>query len=152
MARPRNTRQRSKRRLTALEVLRMHLQGKKQAEIAEALKISQPTVCRYLETALRDNHAGLESDVATLRRNEIQKCDMAEREAWEAWERSLDRDAEGEPNNPGDPRFLAAAQSAAEERRKLEGVYPATTRKPSSPEALQRLAGLMGIVADAMPE
>ena len=53
------------------------------ASIAEALKISQPTVCRYLETALRDNHAGLESDVATLRRNEIQKCDMAEREAWE---------------------------------------------------------------------
>lgn len=152
MARPRNTPTRSRRVLKEHEVLRLHLQGKKQAEIAEQLKISQPTVCRYLEKALRESRAGAESDVATLRRREIQKCDMAEQEAYAAWERSLDRAADGTPNAPGDPRFLAAAQSAAEERRKLEGVYPAVTRRPMSAEAKVRLAALLGITVEALPE
>src|SRR5262245_44976476 len=92
-----NTPTKSKRALKGLEVLRLHLQGKRQSEIAAALKISQPTASRYLEAALREMRVGVEADLEVVRKKEIAITNMREAEAYAAWERSLERGPDGQP-------------------------------------------------------
>ena len=146
-----NTPTRSKRELTKLDVLRLHLQGKKQSEIATTLKISQPTVARYLEKALQERIADAETDIAKLREVEVQKCDMREKEAWDAFNRSLKRDANGKATCEGDRAFLSEAGDAARDRAKLLGLLSANSKQISD-ERRARIEALLGIEPGELPE
>lgn len=149
MAKIPNTPTRSKRLMKGLECLRLHLQGKTQAEIAAELGISQPTVSRYIDRALRESP--VVTEVAKLREREVQKCNMREQEAYAAWERSLDRAADGTPNAPGDPRFLGEAADAARDRAKLLGLNVGAA-KGMTAERVARIVALLGIEPGELPE
>jgi DNA-binding Lrp family transcriptional regulator len=135
--------------MKGLECLRLHLQGKTQAEIAAELGISQPTVSRYIDRALRESP--VVTEVAKLREREVQKCNMREQEAYAAWERSLKRDKHGKPTGEGERGFLSEAGDAARDRARLLGLnLPAA--KGTTEEREARVAALTGINPDQMPE
>lgn len=125
-------------------VAERYVQGYKQADIAIALCISQPTVSRDLQEIREEWKQDRQRDIDAYVTEQLEKLDRVEREAWTAWERSKgpreetevslgepETDAEGKPKKQraksrkktsttaGDPRFLLIVDRCIERRCKL---------------------------------
>ena len=69
-------------------IARLYLKGFYQAEIADRLGISQPTVSRDLNTMIEQWQNSSLIDIDKLKRAELAKINNLELEYWEAWENS----------------------------------------------------------------
>ncbi|WP_166830672.1 helix-turn-helix domain-containing protein [Thalassoroseus pseudoceratinae] len=73
-----------------VQVSRMYAEGKTQAEIAEAVGVSQLQVCHDLKMVRRHWRESAIRDFDALRDEQLAKIDEAERRAWEVFERSCE--------------------------------------------------------------
>lgn len=129
-------------------ILKDYMQGYRMYEIAERLGIHVDTVNNDLRAIrLKWQAQNLES-YNTLMHQELERLARIEREAWEGWERSkqkqedkttflspVERGDEGGSamavsgaqvslrGQNGDPRFLKIVQDCADQRAKLLGLY-----------------------------
>jgi predicted transcriptional regulator len=118
----------------------LYLQGEIQADIAEALEISQATVSRDIKALQGEWLASALVDFNEAKAQELAKIDKLEREYWDAWQRSCEdkeatlvenREAKGDKQSKswlrregqaGDPRFLQGVQWCIERRCKILGI------------------------------
>jgi len=137
---------RDRRRIAGL-----YLEGQLQADIAEAVGVSQSTVSNDLKAIQQEWLQSSLMDFNEARAQEIAKIDRLEREYWAAWQRSCE-DAETSTQKvkgklqkyqddsgkfvaeqpaeatktsreqAGDPRFLSGVQWCIERRCKLLGI------------------------------
>jgi hypothetical protein len=130
------------------QVAELFLRGiKRQSALAERLGVNRSTVSRDLK-ALNDRwkEAGVR-DLDAAKGQELERIDLVEREAWEAWEKSKrgretttteqttggdgerTKAAVRKEEEHGDPRYLAGVQWCVEQRCKLLGLHaPTETR------------------------
>jgi len=125
------------------EISRLYLQGMYQADIAERLGLSQPTVSRDIQALIDEWKIERVYDINEAKARELAKVDNLELEYWEAWHRSqqnaekeikkgkgitkdgkvasqeIQRVSEGQT---GDPRFLSGIQWCIERRCLILGV------------------------------
>jgi hypothetical protein len=80
---------RDEMRLRRVEVAALWLRGVQQAQIAGRLKVSAVTVARDLRALRKEWHTTRVRDFEQSQEQELRKLDLLEREAWEAWDRSL---------------------------------------------------------------
>lgn len=128
----------------------MYLRGKTQADIADALGVTQQQISYDLKAIQQQWREDTTIDLDEAKQRELARIDLLEREYWDAWERSCDEfkvktirakganaeDAKNsaeqtmrtEPRN-GDPRFLAGVQWCISERSKLLGIYAPTRQE-----------------------
>ena len=124
----------------------LYLKGWLQAEIAEELHLSQPTVSNDLKAIQKEWLKSTLQDFDKLKARELAKIDNLELVYWEAWERSKDnkksktiklnpRRGQTRATNEniteiktkdedliGDPRFLSGVQWCIDRRCKLLGI------------------------------
>ena len=125
------------------EISRLYLQGMYQADIAERLGLSQPTVSRDIQVLIDEWKVERVYDINEAKARELAKVDNLELEYWEAWHRSqlnaekeikkgkgitkdgkitaqeIQKVSEGQS---GDPRFLSGVQWCIERRCLILGV------------------------------
>lgn len=70
------------------EIARLYLQGMYQADIAERLGLSQPTVSRDIQVLVAEWKVERVYDINEAKARELAKVDNLELEYWEAWHRS----------------------------------------------------------------
>lgn len=125
----------------------LYLQGWIQADIADELHLSQPTVSRDLAALHKQWIASALVDFDAAKGSELAKIDRLEREYWRAWERSCEDaetvtqkgvEAAGQQRKEatkvvkgqsGDPRFLAGVQWCIDRRCKILGVDAPTRQE-----------------------
>jgi predicted transcriptional regulator len=71
-------------------ISRLYLQGMYQADIAEKLGLSQPTVSRDIQLLIDEWKIERVYDINEAKARELAKVDNLELEYWEAWKRSLE--------------------------------------------------------------
>ena len=123
------------------EISRLYLQGMYQADIAQRLGLSQPTVSRDIQILIEEWKVERVYDINEAKARELAKVDNLELEYWEAWHRSqlnaekeikkakgtkggaanqeIQKISEGQT---GDPRFLSGIQWCIERRCLILGV------------------------------
>jgi hypothetical protein len=136
-------RSKSQRELDRARTAHLYLQGKKQAEIAQELGISQQMVSHDLALLRRRWRAEANVDMRLALGQELARIDHLEAHYWQAWERSQAphirtrhrhaTDATTPPRlvwvecieetTAGDPAFLAGVAHCIELRCKLLGLY-----------------------------
>lgn len=143
------------------DVAHLYLKGRTQHEIAERLSadgdrgysVTQQTVSNDLREIRRRWQESAVCDFGAAMALELAKIDNAEREAWEAWHRSIGqrvittagRDNGGTGNGRGraqvrtedqfgDPRYLAQIQSCIDRRCKLLGLDAPVKVAPTNPD------------------
>jgi predicted transcriptional regulator len=123
------------------EISRLYLKGMYQADIAEKLGLSQPTVSRDIKLLIEEWKVERVYDINEAKARELAKVDNLELEYWDAWRRSQEnaeketkkavQDAKGKPRQEvqkvtegqvGDPRFLTGVQWCIERRCLILGV------------------------------
>ncbi len=121
------------------QVAEMCARGATQCEIAEALDVSQPTVCLDIKAIHKNWRESAIFDYDTAVGRELLKLEHMEREAWKAWERSqkpsqsaVVHEGNGNGNGgqtaktlrsrDGDPRFLEVIFKCSASRRALLGL------------------------------
>jgi hypothetical protein len=142
------------------QVAELYLGGKYQVEIARLVGVSQQQVSLDLKAVQRAWLASSIRNFDEVKAEQLAKIDRIEREAWSAWERSLQvREVtvqeviEGEHRTHkvsrrkepggGDPRYLQIAQRCIDQRIDLLGIG-------ASAEAHKALAtGLASLLAQA---
>ena len=130
-----------KREQDLVYIAQAYLTGKPQAEIAQELNVSQPTITHDLKELQRRWLAASVRDIDQLKAQELAKIDNLERTYWEAWARSCEdattqvkraRKGTGDETvvqeqrvtvqeQVGDPRFLTGIQWCIERRCKVLG-------------------------------
>jgi ECF sigma factor len=139
------------------DVARRYCHGMTQVEIARALGVNQATVSRDLAAIRAQWRQTMAEEFDSLRCEQLPKIDLAERAAWEGWERSQ-RDAErtrtrkrtgpdGEhvevsrtvEGQAGDPGFLQTVLTCIDRRLKLIGGYAQDDAPPPPPELVVRV-------------
>ena len=126
-------------------ISRLYLKGAMQAEIAESLGLSQPTISRDLKVLQAEWQAANLNEIDEHKKNELAKIDNLELEYWEAWVRSrekslsetteiiskgrdVEKDVGGvkrvtrQDEQVGDPRFLSGVQWCIEKRCQIMGL------------------------------
>jgi hypothetical protein len=142
------------------QVAELYLGGKYQVEIARLLGVSQQQVSLDLKAVQQAWLASSIRNFDTVKAEQLAKIDYIERQALEAWERSLkpreitvQEVTEGEhrtnkvtlrkEGQDGDPRYLQIAQRCIDQRIDLLGIG-------ASAEANKALAtGLASLLAQA---
>ncbi len=71
------------------EVARLYLQGKRQNEIAMSRQVTQSQISKDLKLLQAMWMESAQRDFDTVKQEQLAKIDHLEREAWAAWERSL---------------------------------------------------------------
>jgi hypothetical protein len=120
---------------------------KRQVELAQRLGVNRSTVSRDLKVLnVRWKESGVR-DLDAAKGQELERIDLLEREAWDAWEKSkkgretttTEQTTGGEGDRTkaairkeeqhGDPRYMASVQWCIEQRCKLLGLHaPTETR------------------------
>jgi len=124
----------------------LYLQGWLQADIADTIGVSAPTVSRDLKALQADWLESALIDFNEAKARELAKVDRLEREYWQAWRRSCEdaetirqegsrRGEDGSKKLPpvdkvvktskgqaGDPRFLQGVQWCIDKRCKILGI------------------------------
>jgi transcriptional regulator with XRE-family HTH domain len=117
--RTKTQRERDNRRISQL-----YLQGEMQADIADALGLSQATVSRALKALQSDWRQSALIDINEAKARELAKIDTLELEYWTAWKRSQE-DAESEitkmQGNPPKPNEANPLPAKMETQKKREG-------------------------------
>lgn len=146
MAKTKADRSASQQERDRREIARLYLQGMYQADIAERLGLSQPTVSRDIQLLIEEWKVERVYDINEAKARELAKVDNLELEYWEAWHRSqenaekevkkqkavpgkakgasvinqeIQKTSEGQT---GDPRFLSGVQWCIERRCLILGV------------------------------
>lgn len=132
MAKPRQPLEASKHRPL---IAALYLKGFTQAAIGEQLGISHATVSRDLKLIQEHWRQSAISDMNDAKQRELEKIDVLEYEAWQAWLRSqadaVSKTTFGNSEKPnikssrnqyGDPRFLAIVDKCIERRCKILGI------------------------------
>jgi Putative ATPase subunit of terminase (gpP-like) len=118
------------------QVAQLYLQNWTQAQIADQLGVRQPTISEDLKQIREQWRESGVRDFNEAREQELQKIDLLEREAWDAWQRSKKPmqsatvDGEGTRsrtkktmrNQVGDPRFLDQVNKCIAQRRAILGL------------------------------
>ncbi len=118
------------------QVAEMCARGATQCEIAEALDVSQPTVCLDIKAIHKNWRESAIFDYDTAVGRDLLKLEHMEREAWKAWERSQKPSQSAIVRGPGpsgdsaktvrsrdgDPRFLEVIFKCSASRRALLGL------------------------------
>lgn len=125
------------------QIARLYLQGMYQADIADKLGLSQPTVSRDIQVLIDEWRIERVYDINEAKARELAKVDNLELEYWEAWHRSQEnaekeiKKAKGitkggkaanqeiqkvSEGQTGDPRFLAGVQWCINKRCEILGV------------------------------
>jgi predicted transcriptional regulator len=126
----------------------LYIQGCYQADIAQQLGVSQPTVSNDIKAIQKEWRASAIRDFDILRERELQKLDRLEREAWEAWERSQKPSQEATMSTDGstqktvkkvseqsgDARYLEVVHKCIASRRALLGIDAPVRIAPTSPD------------------
>jgi len=126
------------------QVAELYLKGSSQPAIAEQLAVCQSTVSGDLKATQQEWRESAIRDFDELRAVELQKIDLIEREAWNAWERSQkpaqsavvtgeghDQKARKSMKHQyGDPRFLILVAQSINQRRALLGLDVQPVAKP----------------------
>jgi predicted transcriptional regulator len=129
----------------------LYIQGCYQADIAQQLGVSQPTVSNDIKAIQKEWRASAIRDFDILRERELQKLDRLEREAWEAWERSqkpaqeatMSTDGTAQKTvkkvseQSGDARYLEVVHKCIASRRALLGIDAPVKVAPTSPDGEQ---------------
>ena len=117
-------------------IAQLYLKQMPQSEIAELLKINQSTVSRDLKVIQEEWRKSTLIDMNEAKQRELARIDQLEREAWQAWERSIGEKIEttnkksGEGTEEtvrkrteaGDPRYLSVIAECIEKRMKILGL------------------------------
>ena len=119
-----------------LIISRLYLEGRLQADIAAHLselrdyKISQQLVSYDLKRIRQRWIKEQIDNFDEMKAQELAKIDQAERNAWEAWQKSRKAKAQKtvertvrEEEKSGDPRYLSVVMHCVQERCKLRGLY-----------------------------
>lgn len=108
-----------------------------QQQIAEELVIAQATVSNAIKRIRHEYSMKRMNKLQSYLNVELAKLDAVEREAWQAWEKSIgvttkkvkkktsdgySEDIEQTETTPGDPRFLTQVQAAIDRRIRLLGL------------------------------
>jgi predicted transcriptional regulator len=126
----------------------LYIQGCYQADIAQQLGVSQPTVSNDIKAIQKEWRASAIRDFDILRERELQKLDRLEREAWEAWERSqkpsqeatmstdgsMQKTVKKVSEQSGDARYLEVVHKCIASRRALLGIDAPVRIAPTSPD------------------
>jgi Putative ATPase subunit of terminase (gpP-like) len=118
------------------QVAQLYLQNWTQAQIADQLGVRQPTISDDLKQIRQQWRESGVRDFNEAREQELQKIDLLEREAWDAWQRSkkptqsatVDGEGVGSRtrktmrNQVGDPRFLDQVNKCIAQRRAILGL------------------------------
>lgn len=126
----------------------LYLKGKRQADIAEELGVTQQQVSYDLKTIHKRWRESTTINLDEAKHRELDRIDLLEQTYWEAWERSLDERTKtrternttsGRENQIsrdkasieketllGNPAYLAGVERCIELRCKIIGVYAAT--------------------------
>ncbi len=139
----RKKRTKAEREEALIVVARMFRQGYTHNEIAKVCEVSRPQVIYDLKTLHKRWSERTTLDLDVIKRGELEKLDLLEREAWQAWEASKQDDVtktdeyrtgdtdtkkngalsrEVRRGQVGDPRFLERVQAAQTARAKLLGL------------------------------
>jgi predicted transcriptional regulator len=127
-----------------MQVAELYLKGLSQPAIAEQLGVSQPTVSGDLKAIQQQWRASDIRNFEERRAMELQKIDLVEREAWDAWERSKkpaqsatvtgagngQHTRKSVKNQIGDPRFLEQVNKCISQRRDLLALDVQPAAKP----------------------
>lgn len=109
----------------------LYVQGWRQADIGVRLGIDQGTVSRDLKTIQKEWAEQRVSDIDELKREQLEKIDRVEREAWDGWVRSQkptrtkedsEKPKRTTKTTAGDPRFLLIVDRCIERRSKIVGL------------------------------
>lgn len=119
----------------------LYLRGKRQADIAAELGVSQPQVSYDLKEIHRRWRESTLVNINEAKHRELARIDALENEYWSAWERSKNEvtktttsksDKDGskasitKEQRVGDSAYLAGVQWCIEQRCKIFGIYEAT--------------------------
>src|SRR5260370_38580798 len=92
-------------------VAELYLQGRSQAEIADEVKISQPTVSRHLTELQAEWFQSSVREYGVVKAEQLARIDRLEREYWDAWIRSM-----AETVNTGEKRSVGGGERAGPRR------------------------------------
>lgn len=131
-----------------MQITELYLKGKTQGFIAELLGISQPMVSREIKKIIDLWQKSVWAGIDLLKREELARIEVMEKEAWEAWERSKTipkrtrlksysaRYGSDKPNSQrmetteeesyGDPVFMQVIMGCWDRRCKILGLYAPT--------------------------
>jgi hypothetical protein len=121
------------------QIADMYLKGRTQMEIAGQLAVSQMTVSRDLAIVEAEWRKESIIEFERSRLRELQKLELVEREAWDAWQRSQNpasaatitdgktgqHSRKSLKHQYGDPRFLDQVNKCITQRCILLGLQPA---------------------------
>jgi transposase len=103
---PRQSRTPSQMERDNLLISSMYLKGISQSEIAEKTGIDQATVSRTLKALQSEWQTRAILNVDERKRMELERIDLVEREAWQAWEKSKGKKSEQFTRSKGRPSKL----------------------------------------------
>lgn len=113
------------------QISRLYFSGTLQEEIAVQLKISQPTVSRYLKLSIARWAAESVQQINDCKKRELCKIDTVELEYWDAWRAAKE-----------DPRFLNGVISCIDRRCKILGIDAPEKREMSGTIGVRSLQDL----------
>lgn len=142
-------------------VAALRLQGWTQTEIAEELGVSQPLICADIKEIDAEWRESRNSTTQDFKDRELAKIDNREREAWEAYWRSVGTiekrttkgkgpDAEVtvvEEQQAGDPQYLKVIEGCSKDRRALLGLDQPQKISPTDPTG-EREANISILIPD----
>lgn len=117
-------------------IARMYLQQSTQMEIAQKLELDQATISRDLQDIQEEWRKSTLIDMNEAKQRELARIDQLEREAWDAWQRSIGEKVEKTKkikedgtdetvrtyDEAGDPRYLSVIAECIEKRMKILGL------------------------------
>ncbi len=132
------------------QVADMYLKGRTQVEIAGQLAVSQMTVSRDLAIVEAEWREASKIEFERSRLRELQKLELVEREAWDAWQRSQNpasfamitdgktgqHSRKSLKHQYGDPRFLDQVNKCITQRCILLGLQPAAPLEGNSDDSI----------------
>ena len=121
----------------------MYARGYTQAQIVETTGVHRQTIyvdLLHIQDEWRKTRI-IDFDTASTR--ELMSLDRAEREAWDAWERSKKARVRG---SAGDPRYLATVIACIDRRCKLLGLDAPTKIAPTDPSGKQSYLGALELL------
>jgi hypothetical protein len=125
------------------QVAELYVQGRYQAEIGQLLGVTQQQVSLDLKAIQQEWLKASVRNFDTIRAEQLAKIDRIEREAWQAWERSLkqrevtiqevtesatriNKVTLRKEGQDGDPRYLQVIQKCIDQRCDLLGLSTST--------------------------
>lgn len=155
------------------ETARLYLMGLPQYKIAEQIGVTQQQICYDLKRIRENWLKSALVDFNEVKGRELDRIDLLEKEAWDAWRRSqlnaetVTQTVRGaranEEGNPkvveetfktvgqvGDPRFLDKVQWCIEQRCKIFGLYEPERHMVTWQQEVEQIGGDAGEIFERL--